>query len=138
MLKPSYRNVIIYLFLKYLVFFLILALANNRFKSLVIDNATSTHGIIINAAYYLLYVFIFMSILTFIFSAPVYYAFKVKNAIYFILIIIGFLVVEYLVYTYLASQTNLMNGVYNGIISLLILIIIFFKNISLMFSQKRY
>jgi hypothetical protein len=58
-----------------------------------------------------------------------YFSFKVKNLIYFVLIIVAILIVEYLFYTWSASQANLMNGVYNGIISISFLLLFFFKHI---------
>jgi hypothetical protein len=71
-----------------------------------------------------------------VFSAPVYFSFRVKRLIYFALIIAVILIAEYLFYTWSASQANLMNGVYNGIISLLLLLLFFFRHISNLLQQN--
>jgi len=86
--------------------------------------------------FYYLWIFLFLPALCMIsFSAPLYFAFKVKNAIYFILLISLILVAEYFLYTNLASRSDLMNGVYNGIVSLVVFTLFFFKQISLVFNK---
>jgi hypothetical protein len=129
MLKPSIKNIILYLLVKYVIFFIFLALVNNRFKSLVIDNSVNEHDLVVNTFYYVLYVLIFIFFLVLIFLFPLYFAFKLKHPLYFILLIIAFLSVEFFVYTYSASQKNLVNGIFNAILSLIFLFIFFFKEI---------
>jgi len=85
-----------------------------------------------------LWIFLFLPVVCmFIFTAPLYFVFKKKNTIYFTLIIIVFLVAEYFIYTYFASQANLMNGLYNEVIGLLMLFIFFFKYINLIFKRNK-
>ena len=88
--------------------------------------------------FYYLWLFLFLPVLcSIIFSSPIYFTFKVKNGIYFILLLSAILIAEYFLYTYWASQADLMNGVYNGIISLSLLLLFFFKHISLLLNQNK-
>jgi hypothetical protein len=136
MLKPKFSNILLFLFVKYIVFFLALAFMGGRFKLLVINNSGNRQELFSNTGYYLSYIMIFTMLGILIFSAPIYFILKVKNAIYFVLLISGVLVGEYLLYTSLASTSNLMNGVYNGIISILFLLIFFYRHIVLIFSRQ--
>lgn len=79
--------------------------------------------------FFYLWIFMFLPVLcSIIFTAPLYYAFKLNNKWYFIISVLGVIMVEYLLYTYTASQTDLTNGIYNGLISLLLLTLLFFKD----------
>lgn len=80
--------------------------------------------------FYYLWLFLFLPIVCMvIFSTPVYFLFQVKRPIYFTLIIIAVLVAEYLFYTWSASQADLMNGVFNGLISVVFLLLFFYRYI---------
>lgn len=136
MFRPKFINVVLYLFVKYILFALILAFEDERFKSLVIDNTQNTHEIFMNSLDYLLAVLFFTFCLILIFSLPIYLSLKVKRGIYFTPLIIIIFVAEYFIYTYLASQVDLMNGVYNAILSLLFLLVFFFKHIKLIFQSN--
>lgn len=54
----------------------------------------------------------------------------------FMLISIGILIAEYFVYTYLASQSNWYNGMFNAIISLVSFPLVFWKEIGELFAEK--
>ena len=136
MLKPKFPNILLFLFVKYIVFFFILACIGDRFKLLVINNFGNRKELFSNKEYYLLYILIFMVLSILIFSGPIYFTLKVKNTTYFILLISGISVAEYLLYTHLASTSDLMNGVYNEMISMLFLLIFFYRHIFLIFSGK--
>lgn len=133
MLKPTFRNILLYFFSKYLLFFLFLMFKHNDFRLLQIKNLNDFGNSLV---YFGLMMLPLILIITALFSVPVYYSFKLRNAVYFILLIIAFLVGEYFVYTYWASPSNKMNGVYNGGIGLLFLGIFFFKPIGLILKQK--
>ncbi|CCB70036.1 Hypothetical protein FBFL15_1998 [Flavobacterium branchiophilum FL-15] len=80
--------------------------------------------------FYFLFIFLLLPITNIIFlSLPIYYSFKVKNLYYFLIIIFLILAVEYTLYTYMASQSNLLNGIYNGILSLFFLFLFFSRSI---------
>lgn len=132
MLKPSFRNILLYLLTKYIVFYVFMMFKNNDFYFVHpgIRNGTDL--------FYYLWIFLFLPVVCmFVFSVPLYLVFKKKNTIYFILIIIMFLVVEYFIYIYFASQANLVNGLYNGVISLLMLSVFFFRHINLIFKRNK-
>lgn len=131
MLKPVIKNILFYLFLKYILFYIFMMFKNNNFYFI---NPGIRNGADL---FYYLWMFLFLPVISMVlFSAPLYFTFKVKNAIYFILFVSIILVAEYFLYTYFASQANLMNGVYNGIISLLLLLLFFSKQISLIFNKE--
>ncbi len=132
MLKPSFRNILLYLLTKYIVFYVFMMFKNNDFYFV---NPGIRNGADL---FYYLWIFLFLPVVCmFIFTAPLYFIFKKKNTIYFTLIIIVFLVAEYFIYTYFASQANLMNGLYNEVIGLLILFIFFFRYINLIFKRNK-
>jgi hypothetical protein len=80
--------------------------------------------------FYFLFIFLSLPIInSFVLSLPLYNVFKIKNIYYFSIAVLLILAIEYILYTYLASQADLWNGIYNGIISLLFLSLFFFKSI---------
>ena len=87
--------------------------------------------------FYYLWVFLFLPVLCgVLFSVPIYFAFKLNNIIYLILLVVGVLIAEYFLYTHYVSQANLMNGVYNGLISVLVLSLLFFRAAGRLFKLK--
>lgn len=132
MFKPVYKNIWLFFFVKYLVFYLILMVKNNDFTLIQLSELKTFQDV-----FYYLWMLLFLPVLGFIlFSVPIYYAFKQKRIIYFILFIGLTLVAEYFMYTYFASQLNLVNGVYNGLLSLVFLSLFFFKHINLLVKQR--
>ena len=132
MLKASFKNILLYILLKYLLFYVFMMFKNNDFRLLHFYNLKNGED-----WFYYLWLVLFVPVLNMIlFSGPIYFIFKTKKAIYFILLMSIILVAEYFLYTYFVSQLDLMNGVYNGVISLLLLLLFFFKPISLIFKQR--
>jgi hypothetical protein len=134
MKRPTFQNIVLYLFVKYCVFFGMLALMENRFKKMVINNSENCQELFINTFYYIVYVLVYTLFLVFVISGPIYLSFKTKYAIFFMPLIATILVGEYFLYTWSASQTDLINGVHNGIISVLFLFLFFYRRINLMFK----
>lgn len=129
MMKPSFINLLIYLFVKHLAFYLFLMLKNGNYQ--LLEVGTLKNG---EDWFYYLWLILFLPVISFlVFSAPIYFSFKVDKAHYFLLIIGGVLTVEYFAYTYLASQADPINGLYNGVISILFLLLFFFKSIKTLF-----
>ena len=125
MLKPTFINVLLFIFAKYLVFYILLMFKNNDYSLIQIGNLKNAQDV-----FYYFWIFLFLPVTNIIlFSVPIYFILRVKRIAYFILLLVVVLVAEYFFYTYFASQTNLMNGVYNGIIGLLLLYLFFFKHI---------
>ncbi len=132
MLKPKLINIVFYFFIKYILFYVFMMFRNKDFTFIQIKDLRNGEDLFLY-----LWMFLFLPVLcSFLFAAPIYYIFKVKSIIYFILLIGLVFTAEYFLYTHFASQLDLMNGVYNGIISLLLLLIFFFKPISLIFKQR--
>lgn len=133
MLKPILSNILIYLFTKYLVFYTYLMFRNNDFRLLEIDNLKGGGSFT-----YFFYVMLPLPITCMIlFSAPIYYSFKVRSWIYFLLIIAATFIAEYFFYVFFTSgQHPDVTGIYNGIISIVLLFLFFFKHIVLIFKQR--
>lgn len=132
MLKPTVLNILLFWFVKYIAFYVLLMFKNNNYALLKVNEIKNGGDL-----FYYLWLFLFLPVVCMIvFSAPIYFSFRVKSLIYFALIIAAILIVEYLFYTWSASQANLMNGVYNGIISLLFLLLFFFRHISSLYQQN--
>ncbi len=130
MAKPSFINILLYLFVKYIAFYVFLMFKNGNYQLLKVDTLKNGED-----WFYYLWLILFLPIVSIlVFSAPLYFSFKVSNERYFMLIIGAVLVAEYFAYTYLASQASLMNGVYNGITGILFLFLFFFQSIKLIFK----
>jgi len=132
MLKPIFRNILLYIFLKYLIFYVFMMFRNNNFY---LVNPGIRDG-----ADLFYYLWIFLSLPVFIsvlFSPPIYYSFRIrmKKTIYFVLINIIVLIAEYFIYTSFASQLNSWNGIYNAIIGIIIFILFFYKRIRSKFTK---
>ena len=133
MLRPLFRNILLFFFVKYFLFYILLMFKNKDYSLIQISSLQSSQDV-----FYYLWIFLFLPILSIIFfSVPMYFIFKVKSGVNFILLMSAILVAEYFLYTYFASQADLMNGVYNGIISLLLLWLFFFKDISLILNREK-
>ena len=132
MLKPSFLNVLLFLFVKYMVFYGILMIRNNNYSLLDQDNLAGGHTFV----YFLLIMMPYPLVNMILFSAPIYFSLKVKNITHFILLIGGFLIAEYLVYVLFTSVKYAdITGVYNAILSLLFLLLFFYKRINLIFKH---
>lgn len=129
-MKPTYLNIILYIFVKYLLFYLFLMIRNNDYYFINPEIRD-----IIDLIYYLWLFLFFPILMNVIFLIPIYFSFKLRNLVYFIIIIIVILIVEYLLYTYFASQLNLWNGVYNIIISIILFYLFFHKTIQSKFIK---
>jgi hypothetical protein len=71
-----------------------------------------------------------------LFSAPNYYSLKVETLWILILLVGATFVIEYFLYTYLASQSDLMNGVYLEIIGILLFLLFFYRHIVFIFRHQ--
>ena len=129
MFKTSFRNSVYYLFVKYVVFFFILAFMGSRFKNAVINNAETPMEFIRLTVVYMIYILLHVFFLVLFFSVPLYYILKIDSKIYFVLSIIAFLGFEYLAYTHLFSPSNNVLGIYNLIIGIAVFILFFRKPI---------
>lgn len=132
MFRPRLINIIFYFFIKYIVFYIFMMFRNNDFTLIEVTNLKTGSD-----WFFYLWMFLFLPILSsFLFAVPIYYILKTKRITYFLLVIGFIIIAEYFLYTYFASQLDLMNGVYNEIISLILLLVFFFKPIILIFKKR--
>jgi hypothetical protein len=129
MLKPNFINIVFYFFLKYIVFYFFIMFKNNDFTFIQINELRG-----FNDLFLYLWMFSFLPIVcSIIFGIPLFLVFRSNNNIYFIVLVSAFIVAEYFLYTYFASQLDFKNGIYNGILTLLFFILFFYKQIAAMF-----
>lgn len=123
MLKPSVLNIVIYFFLKYFIFYLFMMFKTDIYTLVDINSIKSGEDL-----FFYLWMFLSLPALcAILLSVPLYYAFKVSKVIYFLLLLSIIFALEYLLYTYMASQLDLMNGLINEVIGVLLLFLLFYK-----------
>jgi hypothetical protein len=126
-MKIFFKIPLYYLF-RYILFYLALAVKNNDYYFFTLSNMKDTW-----------YWWIFLSlpvVMATLFGLPIYFTLRVRSSSVFLVSLSLIFAAEYLLYTYLASQTDLMNGVYNTIIGLTVFIIYFFKPLRQLFLKK--
>lgn len=135
MCKNNRLNILKYLFVKYIVFFTVLAFTIDRFKNSVIDNAVTSREMFKLTGQYIMYVLIYTLPLILIFIFPLYHILKVKRAKFFIIYIILLFISEYFIYTYLYASSNKILGIYNLGIGVILLWLFFYKSILIKFNS---
>lgn len=100
MLKPKYLNIILYIFIKYIVIFFLFMIKDNSYKLLQINNIRNGQDLF----YYLWIVLFFPIIDIILFSIPIYFSFKIKNKLIFILSLLSIFGIEYFMNIYFTSQ----------------------------------
>ncbi len=127
MLKPNYINICFYLFIKSIIFYLLLMVVNNDFTMLksVLDTKKWQDF------FFNIWIILFFPLLDIVlFSIPLYLSFKIKKEVYFILSIFIILFLEHLIYIYFTSQKILdIDAFFKVVISLILLVGIFYKTI---------
>jgi hypothetical protein len=132
-MKPTYSNICIYILLKYIVFFLALMVIKNNYKLLQINNIRSFEDLL----YYLIIVLFFPVIGVVLFSFPIFFSFKSKKTIYFLIKIIMIFSVEYFISIYFTSQKIYdRNILLMTIFGFLFLLLFFYKDVILKFTKK--
>lgn len=125
MLKPSILNIILFWFVKYILFYLLQMFKSSNYALIEFNKLKTDED-----WYYYLWIFLFLPIACLvIFTVPMFFSFRIKNSLYFTLAIASIIIVEYILYTWLASQADLTNGLYNGTITILLFLIFFFRRI---------
>ena len=132
-MKISLIKIFLFMLIKYFVFYVFMMFKNSNYTLIEIGDLNSFGDV-----FYYLWIFLFLPIVCFIlFSGLIYYSFSKRNLNIFILLNAGLLIAEYIVYTYLASQLNWYNGIFNAIISLVCFPLVFWKEIGELFAEKR-
>lgn len=125
MFKPKTQNILLFIFGKYLVFYILLMFKNENYALVSLDELNSFQDV-----FYYLVIFLTLPIVfSILLLLPIYKILKLRNLYYFIGAIIGLLIFEYFVYTYLASQSNFWNGIYNGMLTILFFGLFFYRSI---------
>ena len=125
MIKPKIQNILLFIFVKYLVFYILLMFKNENYALVSLDELNSFQDV-----FYYLVIFLTLPIVfSILLLLPIYKILKLRNLYYFIGAIIGLLIFEYFVYTYLASQSNFWNGIYNGMLTILFFGLFFYRSI---------
>lgn len=133
MFKPTFVFVLLYILIKYLVFYVFLMLKNGNYSFLQIGDIKNGEDL-----FYYLWLLLFMPIICIVlFSVPLYFSFRLRKIIYFVALISFVFIAEYFLYTYFASTSNLMNGLYNGVISLTFFVLFFYTSIGEMLSGNK-
>jgi len=132
MLKASFKNILLYILVKYLFFYVVMMFKINDFRYLQIGDLRNGED-----WFLYLWMILFLPVLNMIlFSAPIYFLFRLKSVGYFLLAITAIFLAEYFVYVFFTSEKHVdINGVYNGIVSLLVFCLFFFKEIKSKFKR---
>lgn len=134
MFKINLANSFFYVFIKYIIFFFILAFIGNRFNNAVIDTTETSLEVFQLTFKYILTVLLYSIPLILVFGFILYFILKMKRGLYFMLSIVLFFIVEYILYTYFYSPSDKLLGLYNTIIGVIILGLFFHKTIRSKFT----
>lgn len=125
MLKPNLKNSILFIFTKYLVFYIFMMFKNQDYTL----NSIFKLKTFVDWLYYL-YLFLSLPIAyCMLFIVMLHYALTAKKKWICISILIVIFGMEYLIYTSLASSSNYFNGLYNAIIGAAVLWLFFYKTV---------
>lgn len=109
---------------KYIAFYVLLMVKNKNYFFLRVDQIRS-----IGDAFYYFFMLLFLPFLCFfLLSAPLYYLLK-SNSRPLKVLILFLILAEYVLYTWLDSQLNYWNGTYNAMVSMLFIVLFFYKYI---------
>ncbi len=130
-MKATYKNILIYILVKYFLFYSLLMFKNKNYALLKLFEMKNFQDFI----YYFIIFLSMPTIYCILFLFPLRYSFQQKSASYFLLIVILIFIFEYTLYTFLASTTDLLNGVINMIVGLVLFILMFYKEIKRKFGS---
>jgi hypothetical protein len=131
MFKPSFLNILFFWIIKYIAFYILMMFKNQNYALIQLSDLKNGRDI-----FYYLWMFLFLPTLFIIlFSVPQFLSFRIKNPVYLVILLAVIFVLEYILYTCLASTSDLMNGIYNGIISVIVYLLFFFNRIKLVFLK---
>ena len=132
MLNPKSLNFVMWVFVKYLIFYAFVAIKNNNYYFLRVNELKNGQDL-----FYYLWMLLFLpGIYCIVFLPPLYFTFKTKKPVRFTLLLIAIFSAEYFLYTYLASPSDFKNGIYLVVIGLLLLLVFFHKSISSIFRES--
>jgi hypothetical protein len=126
MLKATFKNILLFILLKYLIFILSAMIFTGNYKLLEIQNIKTAEDL-----FYYLWLLLFFPVVAMIFfSCPLYFSFRIKSHFLFVFCIAGIFLSEYLVYVYFTSaQYFNRTGVLNLILSFTFFFFLFHREI---------
>jgi len=105
---------------------------NQDFKLVEKSNLLEGHSL----TYFVFVMLPFPLLIMLLFSAPIFYVFKIKNVLIFGLLMAIILIAEYLVYIFMTSRKLYdINGIYYTVLSLSFLMIFFHRQIISKFKE---
>ncbi|SEA58782.1 hypothetical protein SAMN05660909_02590 [Chitinophaga terrae (ex Kim and Jung 2007)] len=126
MITMTFKNVLLFVFLKYLVFYSTRMIEMNDYRILRVWELRS----ITDWYYYLWMVMFLPAVSIMLFSAPIYFSFRIKNIFLFAFAVLAIFTAEYFMYVSITSERHIDgNGMLNGIIGILLFILFFYKKI---------
>jgi hypothetical protein len=132
MIKPSFKNILIYIYIKYFLFYVFMMFKNHDFTLIDIGELKS----VADWEYYLWIFLSLPSLSAALFSAPNYYSLKVRRPWILFLLVGATFVIEYFVYTYVASPSDFMNGIYLEILGTLLFLLFFYRVVPRNFDRQ--
>lgn len=136
MLKPKYLNVVLFLFVKTVVFAIMIAFVDNRYISYVTDPYKEA-GLLKNTSSYFKYILIFGVIPSIIiYSIPIYLTFFIKRPLFFIATILLIFSLDYLFYSRMGGFANNLERYYFWISNLICFPVLFYRPIKTKFIER--
>ncbi|RFM34458.1 hypothetical protein DXN04_14365 [Chitinophaga silvisoli] len=134
MATVKFRIVLLYFLLKYLILYILIMFIRQDYAFLRVDKLSS-----VGDWYYYMFMFLFLPIINMVlFSAVVYFSFRLKNFLTFVALIGLISVAEYLMYVFFTSQKYLDEyGVFNGIIGILLFLLLFHPQIKQVYKVSK-
>ena len=125
---PSFLKIILYIFTKYMVFFIIYAFLDHRFKIVVLDKTNDVDELMILSFYYFVELIFASVIFTIILFLPIYLVFKLNTMTQILFAFLGVIILEYCVYETTDSYIHLeRNGIINSLVSIAFFFVFFGK-----------
>jgi hypothetical protein len=132
MFRASIWSLVAFFYTKYAAFYIVMMFKNDNYYFLKINDIKTGEDV-----FFYLWLFLFLpTVFSFLLSAPLWFAFRLKSFLYFTIITILIFLIEYVMYTWLASQIDLVNGIINFIASISIYTLFFLKFISEEYKQS--
>jgi len=126
MLNPNLKNLLLFIFLKYLLFYVFMMFKNHDYTLISIFHLKTF-------ADWLYYLFVFLSlpiVYCLLFIVMLHYALNTKRLWICVFVIVVVFALEYLVYTWLASTSDYYNGLYNAVIGATVLWLFFYNSVT--------
>lgn len=123
-MKPSIKNLIFFITVKYVIFYIFMMFKNDNYFLLKVFELKKFQDIV----FYLLIFLMMPLIYCILFLFPLYYSFKL-GPLYLLLILFLVFALEYIVYTLLASPSDYYNGIINLLIGIVLYLIMFGKSL---------